>query len=132
MLKKAALAVFGLVLAGTMVSPPRAAAQVHIGVAIGSPEAYGTVMVHPAPVVVQPAPYVVYDEPYVVAHYWDSGYHEGYYYDRGTRYRDDHGHRHYDNGYRDGRYRYEHDHHDHEHHEHAHYDHEYHGHGHDD
>jgi hypothetical protein len=92
MLKKAVLAVFGLVLGLTLVSPPQAAAQVHVGVAIGTPE-----------VVVQPG-YVEYDEPYYVAHAWNSGYHDGYYYSHGTRYqRDEHGHRQYDNRFRDGR-----------------------------
>jgi hypothetical protein len=112
MLKKAALAVFGLVLAVTVMAPPKAAAQVHIGVQIG------------APVVVQPAPVVVYDEPYFVAHHWNSGYHDGYYYDHGTRYRMDHGHRRYDDRYRDGRREWEH--HDHGHHDGGHDDH---GHG---
>jgi opacity protein-like surface antigen len=99
MLKKAAFALFGLVLAVTLMSPPKAAAQVHVGVRIGSP------------VVVQPAPYVVYDEPYYVAHNWNSGYHDGYYYYRGQRYhRDGRGYRHYDTRYRDGRYAREHHH----------------------
>jgi hypothetical protein len=118
MLKKAALAVFGLVLAGTFMSPSKAAAQVHIGVMIGAPA-----------VVVQPAPVVVYGEPYVAVHYWDSGFHGGYYYDRGARYRMDHyGHRHYDDRYRDERAHYDRDHHDHgrhegwEHHDHGHED----------
>jgi hypothetical protein len=92
MLKKAALALFGLVLAITFMAPPKAMAQVHVGIAIG------------APVVVAPAPYVEYDEPYFVAHNWNSGFHDGYYYGGGTRYRmDEHGHRQYDNRFRDGR-----------------------------
>lgn len=92
MLKKIALAGFGLVLALTMVSPPKAAAQIHVGIGIG------------VPVVVAPAPVVVYDEPYYVAHNWNYGYHDGYYYGHGTRYQmDGHGHRQYDNRYRDGR-----------------------------
>lgn len=92
MLKKAALALFGLVLAMTFVTPPKATAQVHVGIAIG------------APVVVAPAPYVEYDEPYFVTHDWNSGFHDGYYYGGGTRYRmDEHGHRQYDNRFRDGR-----------------------------
>src|ERR1700687_3268791 len=94
MLKKAALALFGLVLAMTFMAPPKALAQVHVGVAIGEPEV----------VVVQPAPIVVYDEPYFVAHDWDSGLHEGYYYGGGTRYRmDDRGNKQYDDKFRDGR-----------------------------
>jgi hypothetical protein len=102
MLKKAALVLFGLTLAVTLMTPPKAQAQVHIGVRIGSPEPYGTV-------IVQPAPYVVYDEPYYSTHYWNSGYHDGYYYGHGQRYRrDDRGYRHYDNRYRDGRRDWEH------------------------
>jgi hypothetical protein len=95
MLKKAALALFGLVLAMTFMSPPKAMAQaqVHVGVAVGTPEV----------VVGQPG-YVEYDEPYFVAHNWNSGYHDGYYYGHGTRYRmDEHRHRQYDNRFRDGR-----------------------------
>jgi hypothetical protein len=93
MLKKAALALFGLVLAGTFMAPPKAVAQVHVGVAIGAPE-----------VVVAPAPVVVYDEPYYAAHDWDSGLHEGYYYGGGTRYQvDDRGNKQYDDNFRDGR-----------------------------
>jgi hypothetical protein len=102
MFKKIALALFGLVIAITLISPPKATAQIRFGVRIGSPEPYGTV-------VVQPAPYVVYDEPYYVSHNWNSGYHEGYYYGHGQRYRrDDRGYRHYDNRYRDGRFAREH------------------------
>ena len=93
MLKKAALALFGLVLASTLMAPQKAVAQVHVGVVIGAPE-----------VVVQPAPVVVYDEPYYVAHNWDSGLHDGYYYGGGTRYQmDAHGNKQYDNKFRDGR-----------------------------
>lgn len=93
MFKKVVLAAFGLVLAGTFMAPPKIAAQVHVGVAIGAPE-----------VVVVPAPIVVYDEPYYAAHDWDSGLHEGYYYGGGTRYQKDaHGKKQYDNKFRDGR-----------------------------
>ena len=102
MLKKAALAAFGLVLTVTLMAPPKAAAQVHIGVNIGTPAA----------VVVAPAPYVMYEQPYIVANYWDTGYHGGYYYDHGTRYRMNHGHRLYDNRYRESRVRYDREHHD--------------------
>ena len=45
MLKKAALALFGLVLAMTFMAPPKAMAQVHVGIGIGVP-----VVVAPAPV----------------------------------------------------------------------------------
>ncbi len=126
MLKKAVLAVFGLVLVVTLMAPHKAVAQVNIGVTIGRPAA---VVVQPAPVVVQPAPYVAYDEPYLAAHYWISGFHAGYYYDHGTRYRLEHGHRHYDDRYREARLRYDRGHH--EHHDHGH-DYEHHDHGHDD
>ncbi len=95
MLRKAALAGFAFVLGITLMAPHKAVAQVNIGVTIGSP----------APVIVQPAPYVVYDEPYLAAHYWISGYHGGYYYEHGARYRWEHGHRHYDDRYREARAR---------------------------
>jgi hypothetical protein len=103
MFKKALLLAFGLGVTATLMTPPNAAAQVHVGVTIGTP----------APVVVQPAPVVVYQEPYIVAHYWDSGFHGGYYYEPGTRYRIVHGRRFYDNRYRESRARYDRDHHDH-------------------
>ena len=47
MLKKAALAVFGLALALSF-SAPKAQAEVHVGVAIGTPAVYGSVAVLPA------------------------------------------------------------------------------------
>jgi hypothetical protein len=94
MLKKAALALFGLALAGTFMAPPKAVAQVQVGVEGGAPE-----------VVVAPAPVVVYDEPYFVAHNWDSGLHEVYYNGGGTLYqRDAHGNEKYDNKFRNGRH----------------------------
>ena len=121
MLKKAALAVFGLVLVVTLMAPHKAVAQVNIGVTIGRPAA---VVVQPAPAyVVQPTTYVMFDAPYFAAHYWNSGYHEGYYYGPGVRYRLEHGHRHYDDRYREARLRYDrehHGHHDYEHHDHGH------------
>jgi len=119
MLKKAALAGFALVLVMNF-SAPRAQAQVHVGVgvSVGAPVAYGAVAIQPAPVVVQPAPIVVqpaavvvYDDVFFVAHSWDFGFHEGFYYDHGCRYWvDRHGHRHYDNRYRDARVSWEHRH----------------------
>jgi hypothetical protein len=70
MLKKMVLAVFGLIIAVGLMSPPKAGAQV-VGIQIGVP---------------------------VVA--FTSGYHEGYYYDGGYRYqRDARGYRHYDHSY---------------------------------
>jgi hypothetical protein len=93
MLKKTALALSGLVLAGTFMAAPKAVAQVHVGVAIEAPA-----------VVVDPAPVVVYDEPYYTSHNWDSGLHDGYYYGGGTRYQmDAHGNKQYDDKFRDGR-----------------------------
>lgn len=71
MLKKMVLSVFGLVIAVGLSSPPKAQAQVAVGVQIG------------APVVM-----------------FQSGYHDGYYYDNGYRYqRDAQGYRHYDHAY---------------------------------
>jgi hypothetical protein len=71
MLKKLVFAVFGLLIFVGLASPPKADAQVGIGVQIGTPA-------------------VVYQ----------SGYHEGYYYDNGYRYqRDSRGNRHYDRAY---------------------------------
>jgi hypothetical protein len=94
MLKKAALALFGLALAGSFMAAPKAVAQVQVGFGGGGPA-----------VVVQPAPVVVYDEPYYVAHDWDSGLHEGYYYGGGTRYQvDAQGNKQYDNKFRNGRH----------------------------
>jgi hypothetical protein len=90
MLKKAALALFGLVLVSTLMAPQKAVAQVQVG---------------GAAVVVQPSPVVVYDEPYYAAHDWDSGLHEGYYYGGGTRYQmDAQGNKQYDNKFRNGRH----------------------------
>ena len=106
--KKAALAGFAFALAMNF-SAPQAQAQVHVGVGIhvGTPVAVvqpAPVVVAPAPVVVAPPAVVVYDEPFFVAHYWDNGFHDGWYYDHGTRYWiDGSHHRHYDYRYRDGR-----------------------------
>ena len=71
MLKKLVFAVFGLLIFVGLASPPKADAQVAFGVQIG-------------------APAVVFQ----------SGYHEGYYYENGYRYqRDSRGYRHYDHAY---------------------------------
>ena len=104
MLKKAALAGFAFVLATNF----SAQAQVHVGVGVhvGVPVvvAPAPVVVAPAPVVVAPPAVVVYDEPFFVAHCWDYGFHDGWYYDDGTRYWiDGRHHRHYDIRYRDER-----------------------------
>ena len=103
--KKAALAGFIFVLAMNF----SAQAQVHVGVGVqvGVPVvvAPAPVVVAPAPVVVAPPPaVVVYDEPFFVAHCWNVGFHDGWYYDNGTRYWIDGRHRrHYDIRYRDER-----------------------------
>jgi len=71
MFKKIAFAVFGLVMAFALASPPKAEAQVSVGVHLGGPAVVFT-----------------------------SGYHEGYYYEDGYRYqRDSRGYRHYDRSY---------------------------------
>jgi hypothetical protein len=66
MLRKAALAVFALVLAMTLTSQ-KAEARVHVGVFIGVPAAYGAV-------VVQPAPYARYSQPVYQGPYYDGSY----------------------------------------------------------
>jgi hypothetical protein len=101
-LKKAALTLFGMVLAAPLMAPAPAAAQVNIGVTIGEPVVVrpAPVVVQPAPVVVQPAPVVVYDDAYIASHAWTFGFHAGWYYDSGARYWvDARGHRHYDHRY---------------------------------
>lgn len=112
MLKKSAVAVLGFVFATGLMVSQQAAAQVHVGVSIGTPAVSGVVEVNPTPVVVPaapvvvapPPPVVVYDNAFFVANAWDYGFHDGWYYDHGTRYWiDGHRHRHYDYRYRDGR-----------------------------
>jgi hypothetical protein len=72
MLKKAALAVFGLVLALSL-SAPKAQAEVNFGIAIGTPGVYGSVAVLPAS----------HDTYYGSYGYYDNGYYDnapyGYY-----------------------------------------------------
>ncbi len=71
MIKKIAFAVFGLVLTFALASPPKAEAQISVGVQLGGPAVVFT-----------------------------SGYHDGYYYEDGYRYqRDARGYRHYDHNY---------------------------------
>ena len=91
MLKKLSLTLFGLVFVVALIAPPKATAQVHVGVQFGGPS-YGYI--------VQQRPYYVYDAPYVV--YAPSrayGYRDGYndrdyrrYDDRGYRGHEDWGH----------------------------------------
>jgi len=74
MLKKSFLAVFGLLLALAFVNPPKARAEVAIGVTIGGPiyarpvYPYAYAYVAPRPVYVYPRSYAyygrVYDRPY--------------------------------------------------------------------
>lgn len=97
MQRAAALALFGLALAVTSITPPKAVAQIPSAARIATPEPNGAV-------VIQPASYVAYDEAYFLSHNWNSGYHEGYYYGHGQRYRKDlRGFRHYDDRYRSER-----------------------------
>jgi hypothetical protein len=75
MFKKVVFALCGLGFAIALALPPAAEAQVAVGVQIGHPVVHDTVM-------------------------YQSGYHEGYYYDNGYRYqRDDRGYRHYDHAF---------------------------------
>jgi hypothetical protein len=61
MLKKTVLALFGLVLAMALITPPKANAEVVIGVGVAARPAYGFVVARPRPYVyVAPAPYVAY------------------------------------------------------------------------
>jgi hypothetical protein len=93
MLKKAAVAVFGLILAITFFAPAKAAAEVHVGVAIGAPVAYGAYVqpygTYEQPYVAYEQPYVAYEQPYVTyaqpvygGYYgegrWDRGHHYGW------------------------------------------------------
>lgn len=72
MLKKMVLAVFALIIVVGLALPPKAEAEVAVGIQIGG-----------APIVA-----------------FQSGYHDGYYYDNGYRYqRDSRGYRHYDRAY---------------------------------
>ncbi len=70
MLKNAALAVFGLALALSF-SAPKAQAEVHVGVAIGTPAVYGSVAVLPAS----------HDAYYGSYGYYDNGDYDNGYYD---------------------------------------------------
>jgi hypothetical protein len=88
MLKKAALAVFALVLGMTLAAPQKAEAQVHVGVFLGAPVAYGAVVAEPAPYYSQPA-YGYYNGPYYNGPYYVAppapAYYGGGYYDYGGR-----------------------------------------------
>lgn len=70
MMKKAVLALFGLVFALVLVAPPKANAEVVVGVGVVSRPAYGYVVARPRPYVyVAPAPYVAYGPGYVYPPY---------------------------------------------------------------
>ena len=118
MLKKSVLAVFGLLLALAFVNPPKAHAEVAIGVTIGGPiyarpvYPYGYVYVAPRPAYVYPRSYAyapvyygrAYDRPYWRGRYDRHEYYEHRYdrdrYDRG---RYDHDRYDRDRYYRDRR-----------------------------
>jgi hypothetical protein len=66
MLKKSVLALFGLVFAMALITPPKANAEVVIGVGVGARPAYGYVVARPhAYGYIAPAPYVAYGPGYV-------------------------------------------------------------------
>jgi hypothetical protein len=65
MLKKSVAVLFGLVFAMAFITPPKANAQVIVGVGIGARPAYGYVVARPHPYgYVAPAPYVAYGPGY--------------------------------------------------------------------
>jgi len=90
MLKKAALAVFGLVLALSF-SAPKAQAEVHVGLAIGTPAVYASAAVLPACHTATYGSYGYYDNGYysnAPYGYYDNSYaYNGSYYDSGGYYR---------------------------------------------
>jgi hypothetical protein len=66
MLKKTVSALFGLVFALALITPPKANAAVVVGVGVARPPVYGYVVARPRPYVyVAPAPYVAYGPGYV-------------------------------------------------------------------
>ena len=90
MLKKAALAVFGLVLALSF-SAPKAQAEVHVGLAIGTPAVYASAAVLPACHNSTYGSYGYYDNGYYDNNapygYYDNSYaYNGTYYDSGGYY----------------------------------------------
>jgi hypothetical protein len=65
MLKKSLAALFGLVFAMALLTPPKANAEVIVGVGVGARPVYGYVAARPRPYVyVAPAPYVAYAHGY--------------------------------------------------------------------
>jgi hypothetical protein len=66
MLKKTVAALFGLVFAMALITPPKANAEVVFGVGVGARPGYGYVAARPRPYgYVAPAPYVAYAPGYV-------------------------------------------------------------------
>jgi hypothetical protein len=118
MLKKAALAVFGLVLALSF-SAPKAQAEVHVGLAIGTPAVYGSVAVLPAShaycgpnaAYYDSTPYTYYDNSTPYAYYDNGGsyaYYDNPYTTYGTAYYGSNRYYSapaYGNGWRDREYR---------------------------
>jgi hypothetical protein len=65
MLKKSVAMLFGLVFAMALITPPKANAEVVIGVGVGARPAYGYVAARPHPYgYIAPAPYVAYGQGY--------------------------------------------------------------------
>ncbi len=61
MVKKSVVALFGLLFAMVLITPPKANAAVVVGVGVGARPAYGYVVARPRPFgYVAPAPYVAY------------------------------------------------------------------------
>jgi hypothetical protein len=66
MLKKSVAALFGLVFAMALIAPPKASAEVVVGVGVHARPGYGYVVARPHPYgFVAPAPYVAYGAGYV-------------------------------------------------------------------
>jgi hypothetical protein len=66
MLKKSLAALFGLVFAMALITPPKANAEVVVGLCVGARPAFGVVVARPRPYAyVAPAPYMAYAPGYV-------------------------------------------------------------------
>lgn len=71
MLKRTVLAWFGLVFTLALILPPKANAEVVVGVGVASRPVYGYVVARPRPYVyVAPAPYVAYGPGYAYSPYF--------------------------------------------------------------
>jgi hypothetical protein len=74
MFKKTVVALFGLLFAMALITPPKANAEVGIGVGVAARPAYGYIAVRPRPYIyVAPAPYVAYAPAFVHPPYPYSG-----------------------------------------------------------